>query len=358
MTKLLTETLRNIVPQDASFRAAATAKIRTLTMPDWALGRLLDLAVDLAGITRDLSLPVRRKEVILMAGDHGVVEEGVCPQGQEVTAQMIRNFLNGGAGINAISRIAGAHITVVDMGVAADLSGLSGREKIRDCKIAPGTANFAKGPAMSRDQAIESIEHGIRLVRELAGSVDVFATGEMGIGNTSPSSAIVTVLAGETDPAPYVGRGAGLPDSRLAHKTEVIRNAIRRNRPDPRDGIDVLAKVGGFEIGGIAGVVLGCAACRKPVVVDGFISSAGALIAAALSPVARDYMILAHGSAEPGHVKMAELLNRKPLLNLGMRLGEGTGAALAMPLLDAAAAIINDMATFESAAVTDKGIRR
>ena len=185
----------------------------------------------------------------------------------------------------------------------------------------------------------------------------MFATGEMGIGNTSPSSAIVAVLSGLTDPAPFVGRGAGLDPSKLAHKAAVIRRGIELNRPDPADGVDVLAKVGGFEIGGIAGLVLGAARLHKPVVVDGFISSAGALIAAALSPASRDYMILGHGSAEPGHVAMAKLLGKQPLLDLGMRLGEGTGAALALNLLDAASAIMNEMATFESARVTEEGLK-
>jgi len=355
---LLKETIESIEPADSGARNAAETHIRNLTMPLWSLGRILDLAVDLAGITRDTSIPVARKEIVLMAGDHGIVREGVCPQGSEVTAQMVHNFIGGGAGINAMAKVANAHITVVDMGVLTDLSGLVESGKVRDCKIARGTANFAEGPAMTREQAVMSLEHGIRFARELASHTDVFGTGEMGIGNTSPSSAIVTVLSGETDPAPYVGRGAGLAQEKMAHKAAVIRRGIERNRPNPADGLDVLAKVGGFEIGGIAGVILGAAQCRKPVVVDGFISSAGALIAAALCPVSKDFMILAHGSAEPGHVRMAELLGKKPLLDLGLRLGEGTGAALAMHLLDAAASVMNNMATFEAANVTDKGIKR
>ena len=355
--RLLEETLSAIVPADGDCRDRARKHILQLTMPEWALGRVLDLAVDLAGMTRDLRCPVRRKRIILMAGDHGIVRRGVCPQPSSVTTQMVRNFVQGGGGINVLSGVVGADVMVVDMGVDADLSDLVAAGRVRDCKVARGTADFSIGPAMSREQAVASLEHGIRLARELAAETDVFGTGEMGIGNTSPSSAIVTVLSGETDPAPYVGRGAGLAVDRLAHKAAVIREGILHNRPNPVDGLDVLAKVGGFEIGGIAGVILGAASCRKPVVVDGFISSAGALIAAAIAPAARDYMILAHGSAEPGHVRMTELLGRRPLLDLGLRLGEGTGAALALPLLDAAAAVMTQMATFESARVTTEGLK-
>lgn len=354
---LLEDTIAKISPLDKGAMAQAVTHINSLTMPPWALGRILDLAVELAGMTRNLTLPVARKEIVLMAGDHGIVTEGVCPQPSSITTQMVHNFTQGGAGINVLATVAGAHVTVVDMGVASDLSELVRAGLILDHKVAYGTRNFAQGAAMSREEAICALEYGIATALELADSVDVFGTGEMGIGNTSPSSAIVTVLAGETDPAPYVGRGAGLAVERLAHKAAVIRRGIELNRPDKNDGIDVLAKVGGFEIGGIAGLILGAASLRKPVVVDGFISSAGALIAAVLSPSSRDYMILAHGSAEPGHVKMAELLGKKPMLDLGMRLGEGTGAALSMNLLDAASAIMNKMATFESAGVETEGLK-
>ena len=239
---------------------------------------------------------------------------------------------------------------------AEDLSSLVDAGVVLDRKIRRGTSDFSEGPAMTRDEAVRSIEAGIEVVRSLAAETDVFGTGEMGIGNTSPSSAIVSVLSG-MDVTPLVGRGAGLPESRLAHKAAVIRRGIEVNRPDRDDPLDVLAKVGGLEIGGIAGVILGAASLHRPVVVDGFISSAGALIAAALAPASRDYMILAHGSAEPGHVVMAKLLDKKPLLDLSMRLGEGSGAALAMHLLDAASRIMTRMATFESANVTTVGIR-
>lgn len=355
--KLLEETLAGIEPADNACREEARRYIDTLTMPRRALGRLLGLAEELAAMNRTLKFSAARKEIVLMAGDHGIVAQKVCPQPSSVTTQMVYNFVRGGAGINVLSRVARAHVSIVDMGVASDLSGLVQAGAVIDCKIAPGTADFSRGPAMSREQAVAALEAGIRVAQQLAPKVDVFATGEMGIGNTSPSSAIVAVLSGLTDPAPFVGRGAGLDPSKLAHKAAVIRRGIEVNRPDPADGVDVLAKVGGFEIGGIAGLVLGAARLHKPVVVDGFISSAGALIAAALSPASRDYMILGHGSAEPGHVAMAKLLGKQPLLDLGMRLGEGTGAALALNLLDAASAIMNEMATFESARVTEEGLK-
>ncbi len=354
---LLESTLCRIEPADAVARDEARRHIETLTMPRRALGRLLDLAEDLAAMTRQRQFSVARKEVVLMAGDHGIVAQGVCPQPSSVTTQMVRCFTRGGTGINVLSEVVGAHVTVVDMGVAADLSDLVKSDAVIDCKIAYGTADFSLGPAMTREQAVAAVEAGIRVAELLAPDVDIFATGEMGIGNTSPSTAIVTVLSGSSDPTPFVGRGAGLDVTKLAHKAAMIRRGIECNSPDPADGIDLLAKVGGFEIGGIAGMILGCAKMRKPVVVDGFISSAGALIAALLSPVSRDYMILGHGSAEPGHAAMAKLLGKRPLLDLDMRLGEGTGAAMAFPLLDAASAIMCRMATFGTAQVTEEGLK-
>ena len=354
---LLNDISRRIAPQDAACRDAAVEHILHLAMPRWALGRLLDLAVDLAGITGDLSCPVARKRLLLLAGDHGIVRQGVCPQPSSVTCQMVRNFIAGGAGVNAIASTVKTEVSVADFGIAADLTDLTASGRLLDRKIACGTNDFSVGPAMSRAQAVRTVEAGIRLAFDFADSTDVFAVGEMGIGNSSPATAIVTVFAGASDPTPFVGRGAGLPEGRLGRKAAVIRRGIERNLPDAADALDVLSKIGGFEIGGIAGVILGAAVRRKPVVVDGFIASAGALIAARLVPAARDFMILAHGSAEPGHAKMAELLGKIPLLDLGMRLGEGSGAALAMPLLDAASAVMNRVATFEAAGVTTEGIR-
>ncbi len=354
--KLLSTTIQAVEPQSAEIRQLATEHLCNLTMPRWALGRILDLAVDLAGITRSLTPPVQRKNIVLMAADHGVVAEGVTEQPQEVTRQMIYNFVNHGAGINVLADNAGAKVTVVDIGVAGSLDKLVANGKIIDGKIAPGTNNFTRGPAMSREQAIKSIETGIAIVNNLAPDTDVFGTGEMGIGNTTPSSAIIAVFSETSELDTIVDRGAGLPECKLPLKIAAIQRGIEFNRPNPQDGLDVLAKVGGFEIGGIAGIILGAAALKKPVVVDGFISTAGALIALSLCPAAKDYMIAAHGSMEKGHRSMLELLDKNPLLNLNLRLGEGTGAALAMPLLDAAVAVMTRMATFTEAKVTDKGL--
>jgi nicotinate-nucleotide--dimethylbenzimidazole phosphoribosyltransferase len=348
---LLKETLSRIVPQDAAVRAQAHARLEALSMPYWALGRLLDLAEDLAGITRSMRPPVASKAIFTMAGDHGVVAEGVSKYPQEVTPQMVANFVAGGAGINALARQAGAAVRVVDMGVAADLGALAAEGKILSRRIGPGTRNMARGPAMSYDQAIAAVEAGIDLALQASVTVDVFGTGEMGIGNTTPSSAIVVALSG-LPVAEVTGHGTGIDAGQFAHKVQVIETALRVNHPDPTDGLDVLAKVGGFEIGGIAGLILGAAAQKKPVVVDGFISTAGALIAHALCPTAGQYMIAAHRSVERGHHVALELLGKKPLIDLDLRLGEGTGAALAMNFLEAAVHILTEVATFDEAMVS------
>jgi nicotinate-nucleotide--dimethylbenzimidazole phosphoribosyltransferase len=269
---------------------------------------------------------------------------------QEVTAQMVHGFVGGLASISALARLAGARAIVVDMGVAADLGPLAAG-KIIDKKVARGTANIAAGPAMTPAQALQAVEAGIEVVAGLADTVDLFGTGDMGIANTTPSTAVAAALTG-LPVAQLTGRGTGIDDAQLARKVAVVETALARNRPDPRDGLDVLAKVGGFEIGGIAGVVLGAAARRKPVVVDGFISTAGALLAHALCPASADYVIAAHRSAEPGHRAMHARLNKEPLLDLGLRLGEGTGAALAMNLVEAAQRILTEVATFDEAHVS------
>lgn len=347
---LLEKTCGEIEGQDQAWRQKARARLEQLAIPHWALGRLMDLALDLAGQSRSLQPPTARKVVITMAGDHGVAVEGVSKFPQDVTPQMVRNFVNGGAAINVLARQVGAEVVVVDMGVAADLSALAAAGKIIDRKIAFGTRNMAVGPAMSRAQAVAAIEAGIAIVLELGASYDLFGTGDMGIANTTPSTAIVAALTGSSVAA-VTGRGTGLDDSQLAAKIAVIEQALAVNRPDPEDGIDVLAKVGGFEIGGIAGVILGAAALRKPVLVDGFISTAGALIAHSLAPRVREYMIAAHRSVEQGHTIMQQYLGCEPLLDLNLRLGEGTGAALAMPIVEAAARVLAEVATFEEAAV-------
>jgi nicotinate-nucleotide--dimethylbenzimidazole phosphoribosyltransferase len=351
MSGLLQKTLSQIQPQDEAFRVRAKQRLDQLIMPHWALGRLLDLAIDLAGITRSMRPAVSRKTIVVMAGDHGITAEGVSKYPPEVTGQMIHGFVAGMAGISVLSRLAGAQVVVVDAGVAVDLGPLAGSGKIIDKKIAHGTANFAREPAMSREQAIRSVEAGIEVVESLADSVDVFGTGDMGIGNTTPSTAITAVLA-RTSVADVTGRGTGIDDGQFKHKIEVIERAIALHQPDANDGLDVLAKVGGFEIGGIAGVILASAARHKPVVVDGFISTAGALVACTLCRAARDYCIAAHRSQEIGHRAAHRLLDKEPLLDLQMRLGEGTGGALAMNLVEAAQRILTEMATFDEAHVS------
>jgi nicotinate-nucleotide--dimethylbenzimidazole phosphoribosyltransferase len=348
----LKDTIAQIETQDEIWREKAKARLDQLTMPHWALGRLMDLAMDLAGMTRSINPPVEAKAVVTMAADHGVVAEGVSKYPSEVTPQMVHNFVAGGAGINALAGQAGARVVVVDMGVKSDLSQLAESGEIVSRKIAPGTANMAVGPAMSAGQAIASLEAGMEIASELADSVDLFGTGDMGIGNTTPSTAIVAAVTGKSV-AEVAGRGTGLNDEQLGHKIKVIERALKVNSPDGTDGLDVLAKVGGFEIGGIAGLILGAAAHRKPVLIDGFISTAGALIAKLLAPSCSDYVVAAHRSQEPGHRAMHEFLGKEPLLDLGMRLGEGTGAALAMNVVEASVAVLTKVATFEEAQVSE-----
>jgi len=349
---LLEETMGQVRPQDQAARAKAKERLDQLIMPHWALGRLMDLAMDLAGMTGSTTPPVARKTVVTMAGDHGVCAEGVSKYPSEVTLQMVHGFVVGVAGINALARLNGVRMVAVDMGVAGDLSGLAKSGKIISKKVARGTQNMARGPAMSRQQAIRSIEAGIEVVNELADSVDVFGTGDMGIGNTTPSTAIVAAITGGSV-GELTGRGTGIDDQQLVHKIEVVQRSLKLNQPNGKDALDVLSKVGGFEIGGIAGVVLGAAAKRKPVVVDGFISTAGALIAHTLCPTCGNYIIAAHRSVENGHKYMQKHLGKEPLLDLGMRLGEGTGAALAMNLVEAAVRILTEVATFQEAQVSE-----
>ena len=347
----LDATYRRIYPQDFDFRRQAEERLNQLTMPHWALGDLMDLAIDLAGMTRSMHPPVARKCLVVMAGDHGVTAEGVSRYPAEVTTQMVHNIVRGGAGINALARQAGAEVRVVDMGAVDDFVDLVRAGQVIAKKIGRGTANMVYGPAMTRTHAVMAVEAGIEVANLLAPEVDVFGTGEMGIGNTTPSTAIAAVLTGRPV-AEVTGRGTGIDDDQLRHKIKVVERAIARNRPDPKDGLDVLAKVGGFEIGGIAGLILGAAAHRKPVLVDGFISTAGAMIACVLEPFVRDYIICAHRSVEPGHGALIDKLGRRPLLDLNLRLGEGTGAALAMNVVEAAVHVLTEVATFAEAGVS------
>jgi len=341
-----------IVPVSREWRLKAREYLNNLAIPRGSLGELLVLAEQLAAIKQSLKPSVQRKTVVTMAADHGVVQEGVSAFPPEVTPQMVANFVAGGAAINVLSEVVGARVVVVDMGVATDLSGLVKEGKILSRKVGYGTRNMTRGPAMTREQAEQALEAGIEIVGKLVGEgVDLLATGDMGIGNTTPSSAILAVFSGR--PVHEVtGRGTGISDEALGKKIRAIQKALEVNRPEARDPVDVLAKVGGFEIGGIAGLILGAAYHKLPVVVDGFISCAGALLAKGLAPNCVDYMIAGHRSLERGHQLMLEELGLKPLLDLNLRLGEGTGAVLAMNIVEAAAQVISKMLTFEDAGVS------
>ncbi len=348
--EFLNRTIQMIGAVDGAARSKAKERLDQLVMPHWALGRLLDLALDLAGICGTIRPSVADKTIVVMAADHGIVAAGVSLYPQDVTREMVRGFVNGVAGINVLARQAGADVKVVDIGIAGDLGGLDS-EALIERKIAPGTADFSTQPAMTRQQAVAALEVGIAVARDLAATTDLFGTGDMGIGNTTPSSAVVAALCGRPV-AEVTGRGTGLNDEQLRHKVALIETALRLHQPDPADPIDVLSKVGGVEIAGIAGLILGAAALRKPVVVDGFISTVGALLAARLAPLSRQYMIAAHRSVEQGQLAALAELGKEPLLDLGFRLGEGTGAAVAMNLVDGAVAILTEMATFSEAAVS------
>lgn len=327
---------------------AASDYLDTLTKPPGSLGKLEELAIQLAGITEELPLEVMRKAIIVMAGDHGVCEEGVSAFPQEVTPQMVMNFLHGGAAINVLARQAGADVICVDIGVKSDLE----HENLHSRKVRAGTGNIARGAAMSHDEAVLAITHGIEMVEELVEKgYRLFATGEMGIGNTTPSAAMLAVLTG-IDLEQAVGRGTGIDDTALIKKKETIKRAIGMNSPDPEDPLDVLSKLGGLEIAGLTGVILGCAALRCPVVIDGFIASIAALTAARLAPHTLAYMIPSHVSQEAGHRLLLEQLGLTPMIDMKMRLGEGTGAALCFHLIDAAVLIMREMSTFDSAGVS------
>jgi len=346
---LICSTIQHIAPLDAAAMQAARERQNTLTKPLGSLGRLEDLSVQLAGIQRRARPDVSSKAIFVMAGDHGCVAEGVSAYPQEVTPQMVFNFARGGAAINVLACHVGARVIVVDMGVAGDCAA----ESVITRKIARGTQNMAVGPAMSADEARRCIEAGIEILEgELARGLDLAGTGDMGIGNTTPSAAIIAAFTGQS-PAAVTGRGTGIDDARLAIKVGVIERALAANKPDPTDALDVLAKVGGFEIGGLAGVIIAAAAHHVPVVIDGVISSAAALIATGLAPQSRDYLIAGHLSVEPGHRAALGHMKLEPVLDLGMRLGEGTGGALAMNVVDAAAKTLNGMATFTDAGVSE-----
>lgn len=353
MMNRLQEILDKIQPPDSGGRLIAQKHLDRLTKPPGSLGRLEELAAWYVHVTGKFPPRSPKKVIVTFAADHGVAEEGVSAYPRAVTAQMVYNFLRGGAAINVLARHVGAEVRVVDIGVDHEFDSMPGL--IRR-KIMPGTRNIARGPAMTREQAMAAMQVGIELAQALAREgADIIGTGDMGIANTTPSSAITSVMTGKPV-SEVIGRGTGIGDQMLKHKQVVIEQAIRITLPDPKDPLGVLRKVGGLEIAGITGLILGAAVHRIPVVVDGFISTAAALIATGLQPVVKEYLLLAHYSAEPGHRAAVAWLGLQPVFDLGMRLGEGTGAALAIGLVEASLKMINEMATFEEAGVsgTDK----
>ena len=342
--------IAQIQPLDIQSMQTALTHQEQLTKPVKSLGRLEDISIQLAGIRRNPYPQIQDKLVLLMAGDHGVVQEGVSAYPQSVTAQMVTNILCGGAAISVLSRKLGARLVVVDMGVAADLAP---HANLIIEKIGYGTGNIAREPAMSRSQAEASLNAGARTcLMELDRGMDILATGEMGIGNTTPSAAIASAVTG-LPPEQLAGRGTGVNDQGMQRKLEAIHQALHIHHVDPNDGLDVLSKLGGFEIGGLAGAIIVAAANQRPVVIDGFISTAAAMIACLLAPDVRHYLISGHLSLEGGHSKMLDWFGIKPLLALDLCLGEGSGAVLAFPIIEAACSILSEMATFSQANVSE-----
>jgi nicotinate-nucleotide--dimethylbenzimidazole phosphoribosyltransferase len=342
----------SIPPIDEKARQLARERQDRLTKPAGSLGRLEQLSIDLAGMTGQLSPPLLDRVVFTLAADHGVAAEGVSAYPREVTAQMVLNFLAGGAAVNVLARLFGARVVVADLGVDAELPS---HPRLRSLKIRRGTASITKGPAMSVEEAQHAIECGRRLVLdEIEHGLDVALTGDMGIGNTTASAALICALTG-LDPTDVVGRGTGVDDAGLERKRAAVRAALDINAECiSRGPIDALAAVGGLEIAGLVGVIIEAAGQRRPVLIDGFISGAAALAAARIEPGTTGYMIASHRSQELGHAAALKQLGLRPLLDLDLRLGEGTGALLALPLLDAAVRILNEMATFDEAGVSDR----
>jgi nicotinate-nucleotide--dimethylbenzimidazole phosphoribosyltransferase len=351
MINELAQIIGQIEPIDHAWLDRAQERLDSLTKPQGSLGRLEELAARYVAIRQDPWPELHTKWVVVFAADHGVVAEGVSAFPQDVTFQMVLNFLRGGAGINVLARHAGARVEVVDIGVNGDFEEVP---QLIFRKVAYGSRNMAQEPAMSRDEALRALLVGVeRAEAATAAGVDVIAAGDMGIGNTTPASALASVFTGRPVSA-VTGRGTGIEDNAWQHKVAVINRALALHRPDPADPLGALAAVGGLEIAGIAGLILGSAAARRPLLLDGFIATAGALVATAMAPATADYLIAAHRSVEPGHQTVLEFLGLKPLLNLNLRLGEGTGAALGMLLLEASVKIYREMATFAEAGVSEK----
>lgn len=349
--ELIEKSIALIKPLNQVVFEKANARLANQARPAGSLGMLEPASARLAAIFGTLDVRLDNKVIVTCAGDHGVTEEGVSLFPQEVTAQMVFNFVGQGASINVLAKHAGARVKVADLGVNFDFDP---DLPIFHKKVGKGTANFARVPAMGRQDAIRSVEAGIEIVDELLadGPVDMLGTGDMGIGNTTPSSAVIAAFSGIAVDK-LTGRGTGIGDAALANKIRVIEQALALHRPDANDPLDVLAKVGGFEIGGLAGLVIGAAAAGIPVVCDGFIATAGALIACELAPAAKAYLFASHRSVEVGHRFMHQRLGVDPLLDLQFRLGEGTGAAVAMELLDAATRVLCDIKTFEEVAIVN-----
>lgn len=346
------KTIGAIKKIDHSLTEKTRRRLDDLTKPQGSLGRLEELAKQVVEITGNDVPSVKNKIIFTMTGDHGVAKEGVSAFPQEVTVQMVYNFIQGGAGINVLAGHVGATVVVVDMGVAEKLKIKNEKLKIR--KINFGTKNMAIGPAMTKQEAVRSIEGGISVFEEeFPNGIDMVGTGDMGIGNTTASSAIASVFTNRSA-EDVTGRGTGINDETLKNKIEIIKRAIEINKPDPKEPIDVLSKVGGFEIGGLVGVILAGASRRIPIVLDGFISGAAALIAYHLEPKVKDYLIAAHCSVEKGHKIILDYMGLKPVLDLELRLGEGTGAALGMSIVEASIKILTEMATFQSASVSGR----
>ncbi len=349
--KLLKKTIASIVPADINYFNEASKRLAQQARPAGSLGLLEDISTKLASIKKSINIKLDNKLIITCAGDHGIVAEGVSLFPQEVTAQMIYNFVNGGASINVIAKHAGADVVVADLGVNHEFP----KElNIFHKKINKGTKNFLKEPAMSEKEAVRSIEAGIEIINELAYSkkIDIIGSGDMGIGNTTPSTAIIAAFS-ELPIEELTGRGTGIDDKALNNKIAVIKKGLEIHRPDKDSPIDILAKIGGFEIGGLAGLVIGAAARGIPIICDGLISTAGALIACKLAPVARDYLFASHKSVETGHSYMLKELGLEPLIDFKLRLGEGTGAGIAMEILDLSTRVLADIKTFEEVAIAN-----
>ena len=340
---LLETTINSIRPLDEAAMQNAREQLDGKLKPPGSLGRLEDIAVKLAGITGIIGGKIDNKTIMVMCGDNGVTEEKVSSFPVDISVLVAETMLKGISGVSVLARHAGADLRVVDLGLFREVDD----RRMINRRIRPGTSNIAKGPAMSREEAVRAIETGIETAQgAIDGGADILGTGEIGIGNTTTASAVLHAITGESLDE-VVGRGAGLTDEGLRNKKDIIRRAVELNRPDPKDGVDVIAKVGGFDIAGLAGCYLAAAARRKPIVIDGFIAGAAAVAALAMHPGARDFMFTSHASAEPGVATVSRALDLAPMLALDMRLGEGTGAALGFHVIEAAVKIMNEMGTFK-----------